>query len=120
MFEGDIAYPHVKEDYAITLMKCKQWIQATSKSCPVAFEYSNNEKYQYLIMIEYEQMMYKPTITYIFYSYTKTSGNGFNSKDGTINAIQNRTISFRTALGDQMNTTCKNITVDLILSCEPL
>ena len=27
LFEGSIAYPHVKEDYAIALMRCQEWLR---------------------------------------------------------------------------------------------
>ena len=60
LFEGSIAYPHVKEDYAIALARCQNWILNTSVTLVKTFNYPDSN--QYLFEFGVSQLNSTPTL----------------------------------------------------------
>lgn len=65
LFEGDIAYPHQKEDYAIALLRCRQYL-TKGRIFALPYGYKGNNifyfRQMYLMSIK---MKSTPTINYI-------------------------------------------------------
>lgn len=66
LFEGSIAYPHVKEDYATALMRCRQYIQKGCYVSPVLAEVAG--KYKFAIC--HDKLNYIEDDDIILESYT--------------------------------------------------
>lgn len=75
VFEGSVAYPHVKEDYATALMRCRQYIQKGCYVSPVLAEVAG--KYKFAIC--HDKLSYtglaKPILESYTWSYTDTEGD---------------------------------------------
>jgi hypothetical protein len=90
LFEGSIAYPHVKEDYAIALMRCKRYIQKSAYVAPILykiFNTNNNNSWKYRFAICFDKMAHtqrtKPSLESCTWSFTDENGEGVASHGGT-------------------------------------
>ncbi len=129
LFEGDIAYPHVKEDYATTLMKCQQYIFSYPKD--VVFNSTSlcwQLKPRDTIICDFQlptTMKGLPTFTYSALGvlsrnnaklYNVFNMVVFNLRRNSID-IQLRRDEAYDVVNDEWYSV---ITTNLIISCEPL
>lgn len=108
LFEGDIAYPHVKEDKTIALVRCSEYVKVinynTSKYC----SYENYVQDTFMFEIP---MASNPTYQIV------EIGTSINVKSATINVTKERVLlaTFATATGILRVQDKK-----CLISCEPL
>lgn len=118
LFEGDIAYPHVKEDYGIALARCLPWIERiTPCVISVIFEYVANKNF--LIYFNYTRKHNLPTIE-IEGAYAHNAGG--NIILGTVTSAKaNSTIKGEMHCKfDESLTTKSSPWANILISCEPL
>ncbi|MFQ9922533.1 MAG: hypothetical protein ACLRVU_03405 [Beduini sp.] len=115
LFEGDIAYPHVKEDYPIALARCTRYLQLIHGCVPITYAYSNNF---YLFNTGYSPMANIPSITsFDCWSYNSSGGN-INYKSYNSLALNKIRIQLRAEFAEPL--TVMACIYDITLSCEPL
>lgn len=116
LFEGDIAYPHVKEDYATALMRCQQYLRAGYYMGGCIFSYGDGRK---LFSFCYENM--KSTVTAkLNIDYYTDRGESHKTTNYSIDSILNGRITF--TLNDTTANAIQNGPVRIYaeLSCELL
>lgn len=125
VFEGVVAYPHVKEDPATALMRCRRYIQRGCCRAPfIKTEYDGGESgdARYRFAMSFEPMISTPTLvacSWHYYSYMSNSEEGDKDDltvatvtiDGRMDLITTRTCLAR-------NKDCLSVTVTYVLSCE--
>lgn len=107
LFEGSIAYPHVKESYALAMTRCLPWIETGNY---VAYK----EGHAYIMGFNYRcKKMSTPTITF------GTGANADGVVSGTFTAVSQNIDScpFIRHDGSVING---QITLPTTISCEPL
>lgn len=117
LFEGDIAYPHVKEDYATALMRCKDYIQGLDWGVIAYPLYMDDETSVFGVRIK--KMKNVPTIQLIDIVLK-------NSDRPTPFTITSSTVEYQ---GDSLRIQFKHDTYGLrdryvylriLLTCEPI
>lgn len=121
VFEGDVAYPHVKEDPATALMRCRRYIQGGATVCPITYGLANSDKYQYRCAIGYEPMNTTPTLVKCDWHYYNTSGTDTTGTAATIDVKSNSSniIQLLTQPNSQKHAQCSGIRAVYLISCEP-
>lgn len=118
LFEGNIAYPHVKKRYSDDLLECRQYHKKQTISCVVAYKYTSGE---YMYYGNIEPMFKTPTVKVLNAIVTDTSGNT-NEFDHTKRAwvdenyYVNATIKFKR----EVHSTAFGCLLECEFSCEPL
>lgn len=122
LFEGSIAYPHVKEDYAIALTRCRERIVAGNIPC-VCY----SDTVSLYLLFPNIQMPSKPTISYKQITIT-ANGNKFSSPSATADDVYTNSgagISVAVNLS-KISQTVPALTVliaeveAIVISCEPV
>lgn len=124
VFEGDIAYPHVKEDPATAMMRCKRYIQdfkyLTMPSYTVG-SVADNKPNRHSIMMSFDQMHTKPTIRALDGKiYNKTTGAGveFDKTKGLVEGLGNDYIWLTICPDVDTLETSVVVAHHFLLSCE--
>lgn len=134
VFEGVVAYPHVKEDYATALMRCKQYIQRSCYTSPIAAStVMNNTTGIYTYYICHEKLLSdntenatEPNVCYITGSYPDTnSGTGafsFSNADANeVTLLTNMDGMFRVRVTSaRMHDDCHMVKGVYVVTSEPL
>lgn len=111
LFEGDIVYPHVKEDYGIALMRCMEYLQIVRYSM-TGFTLSNVFGIQNTIQLPME-IKNEPTITVLqvgTFLQVKEMGEAYSTHASLL-------ISMVGTIGNSFVRVMNRI---IQLSCEPL
>lgn len=116
LYEGDIAYQHIKEDPAIALLRCQQYYFSGDIMVPILYEYGNGP-YQYLVNISYAEMRTLPTVVSNICFYHDASGNNIETIATDIN-VSRKSIKIRTPGGVRRNTNCFGMCVRIVLDAE--
>ena len=119
VFEGTVAYPHVKEDPATALARCSQYVQAKGFISPLIAQYTTSGKYSYRFGIPYAGFKSVPTITYCFWRYytSDDSVSGNIDKLTQVSSVDN-VFQLRTPDGAQMVSGANAIFGTYVFSCE--
>ena len=121
LFEGDVAYPHVKEDYATALMRCQQMVKRYIKVSN-SFISFNTDDLIYAIDLDDMKDISKATIVINSFD-VKTVG--FGSYEGfTLDVYQRNknTILFKASKKNHALTlnNISSLKIDFTISCEPI
>ena len=121
LFEGDVAYPHVKEDYATVLMRCQQMVKRYIKVSN-SFISFNTDDLIYAIDLDDIKDISKATIVINSFD-VKTVG--FGSYEGfTLDVYQRNknTILFKASKKNHALTlnNISSLKIDFTISCEPV
>lgn len=118
LFEGDIAYPHVKEDYAIALDRCQRYFQKRKILCGIAYIYNAKDLKVYG---EIPSMIEKPLISIESVKYVNASSEGGNLDSVREAFIDNNNgLDARIVLDGNIHSSLTSLLLDVTLSCEPL
>ena len=120
LFEGDIAYPHIKEDEDIALMKCQRRVLPTAST--VMGYTGSDSRYVYIMCEKLKNMIDTPTVTGFTEFVLKINGV---SKNITINNavanIETGEICLDVGSGNlESNRNISGFMNTLILTNEPL
>ena len=78
VFEGEVAYPHVKEDPATAMMRCRRYIQRRYCYSPILYRVTSESNYgksAYRFGLSFDPMVSTPTLVACSWAYhTGTSG----------------------------------------------
>ena len=132
VFEGNVVYPHRKEDYATALMRCEKYIVKKGYTAPVYSIYApSSNTYCYEFVICLDRMANKfgaysnpPKIESYTWNYITTSGTANSGENPTV-AIYDITNTagvhtLRTATGTlNMHEKCSGIKGTYVVTCEP-
>ena len=135
VFEGVVAYPHVKEDPATAMMRCRRYIQSSGYTAPILTRTitanSDGLGHSYEFGIPIENMASKePNLEYCSWSYQNLAEDGVIS--GNVDDLVYKGVSVGTPSGKLMrvrtpgstevdtrkNEYCHAIKGVYILSCE--
>lgn len=125
VFEGAYAYPHVQEDPAIAMMRCRRYIQKNASVSPVLMQSASGSgtsaTYGYRVAMPYQDMVDTPTIVDCSWSYldvnsTTTSGV---ATELTVLSSTNGFVQARTSFKAQMSPHCHGVRLVYTLTCEP-
>jgi len=133
VFEGIVAYPHVKEDYATALMRCALYIQSGTSVCPTwgavdEVEAMDGSNYKYRFGISFQKMLSTSNnpITldqdYGHWDYHDPARGTIRSNDMTDLEILNTTkdlIEVKTTLLPFDQVFYHGFRVAYLVSCEP-
>lgn len=132
VFEGDVAYPHRKEDYATALMRSERYIMKKGYISPVYSIYaptSNTYCYDFIVCLDrmankFNASINPPKIESYTWNYVTTSGTA-NSGENPTTAVYDITNTggvhtLRTAAGTlNMHEKCSGIKGTYVVTCEP-
>ena len=119
LFEGDIAYTHVKEDPAIALTRCERYLRVGKWSCAITYSYTDGSTKSYEFALPHGNMVSTPTVKISWWQYTDTSGN-LVSGSGTYAVSADKQISYvRLPYKAERSAECYAIEATGIVSCEP-
>ena len=112
LWEGDIAYPHVKEDYAIALMRCEEYIERLKYSVTATGSY-------FISGASYRTPKNSlPTITFI--SVKNQDGDMTVSDFSTTNYDKFFFNYIRYKGGSAATLSAQTLSFEVLVSCEPL
>lgn len=118
LYEGDIAYQHIKEDPAIALLRCIPYYQVININTPIRYEYGNEaNKYEYLLEPTFKKMRTIPTVVKCIYNYYDTAGNNVSGNCVDISVFDGYFLG-RTTPGNRMQSHCYSASVNVILDAE--
>lgn len=119
VFEGTVAYPHVKEDYATALMRCKQYVQAGVGVSPILHE---GKVGQYRIGIPFSEMHSAPTLESCSWSLISSATNDWETGDISYFTVLDTTKNFlqgrAEAGGVSLASYVFGIRISYLLTCE--
>lgn len=118
VFESTVAFPHVKEDPATALMRCRRYIQKNGCIVPIMYSTTSSGKTQYEIWINYEGMLKKPNLTSASWVYKNSSGANVNGGEVTDIATALSAASFKISSATPMGSTGWGVQVIYIITCE--
>ena len=121
LFEGTIAYPHVKEDAATAMMRCRRYIQGGGTIMPITYGLTTSDgKYQYRCALGYDPMHTTPSLVKCDWHYYNTSGTDTTGTASTIDVKANSSniIQLLTQANAQKHGQCYGIRAVYIVSCE--
>ena len=122
VFEGGVAYPHMKEDISTALMRCRRYVQHDADVSPTLYLYTSGSTYAYRFAITHDTMAADaPTLESCSWQYFNTAGE---STEGTVSDLEimgnsNKIVQLRTAYKEQKNAQCNGIRAVYLLTCEP-
>ena len=115
LFEGDVAYPHVKEDYAIALNRCKRYIDRVSFTIPVINNVTNY--YRFDIPKVSDPTVIEETNIYGVKGSDLKYHLSSDSRQGIARAFLTPTVvGYNQTVTDQAMT----LITSMLLTCEPL
>lgn len=118
VYEGDIAYQHIKEDPAIALLRCIPYYQVLNINTPIRYEYGNEaNKYEYLLEPTFKKMRTIPTVVKCIYNYYDTAGNNVSGDCVDVSVFDGYFLG-RTTPGNRMQSHCYGASVNVILDAE--
>lgn len=118
LYEGDIAYQHIKEDPAIALLRCIPYYQVLNINTPIRYEYGNEaNKYSYLLEPTFKKMRTIPTVVKCIYNYYDTAGNNVSGDCVDVSVFDGYFLG-RTTPGNRMQSHCYGASVNVILDAE--
>lgn len=119
LFEGDIAYPHVKEDYAIALMRCQFFIQVLRNlAIRMCLTSQSNFYFRYPLL---QRMNDNATVTVLNQPNVITStGQSLSIKGLEYSTMENTQlrIVFTSSSNEGKDVMLDGLSV--LISCEPL
>lgn len=123
LFEGTVSYPHVKEDPAITLAKCRRYIQRNSNSYPIIYSYpnsSNENQRSYKFNVPCDGIISTPTVESGGWGYYNNIGDWISGTTAELMAVSPTatTVTMRTPNRAIKHSDCYAIDVWCILTCE--
>ena len=136
VFEGTVTYPHVKEDPAIALMRCRRYVQENFCACPIVYKLplsQGSTRYDYRTALPFDDMADEPTIELATISYydDNYANQTLNATDLNVRSVGNHVIHVRVTLGTTANQTTSPVSgvhvnasypvfkAEYTLSCEP-
>lgn len=133
VFEGTVAYPHVKEDYATALMRCRRYIQgggcvSAITDSLIAGSISGSTTYRYRFAIPFEEMakISEAKLQTCSWSYfCGTNAGNISIENGTLSDLDHMNTSkyfFEYRMKDGKYAIKDNvcgIRVTYVVSCEP-
>lgn len=118
LFEGNIAYPHVKEDYAIALLRCQRYYQVFNSNTPIRYEYGDStNKYTYLLEPAFKKMRTIPTIVRCTYNHYDTDGNSISGNCVDV-SVYDGYFTGRTTPNNRIQDHCCGVSINVILDAE--
>lgn len=118
VFEGTVAYPHVKEDPATALMRCRRYIQKNGCVVSPLFSATSNGKTHYDVCIMFEGMMRKPEVTSCTWIYADMTGTNVNGNTISDCQVALSTATFKVSDSTPMASVGHGMRVIYIVSCE--
>lgn len=123
VFEGSVAHPHVKEDPATALMRCRRYVQGGVFFSPALFrndDAASSGNYKYRIGISLETMHGTPLLEscdWLYYDNNGTSVTGHITDSAVTDASKNHIWAWVTGklMGDKSN----GVRLVYVVSCEP-
>ena len=121
LFEGDVAYPHVKEDYATALNRCQKYILYYSNlDFVLDYDYTNSN-YKIKCNIPEIHNMYKtPTFTHGSVFYWDSRGNKPTVHSVIGKSIESNVLELTVTANDKNNQSNLFSVYNILLTCEPL
>lgn len=127
LFEGNVAYPHIKEDYAIALLKCREYLVVISDIQRELYKIFGDSRASDL-RLDYQlsiPMKLKPTFINTFYKiYDITTDNDISNFKTTLSVYNDSLVfNFKKSDGTYFNRGSDYVvgfSSLLIVSCEPL
>lgn len=132
VYEGSVAYPHTKEDYATALMRCEMYIRKKGYTAPIYSIYSpSSGSYAYEFVLCFDKMA-KPFNAYLNPPMVESYSWNYVTTGGTVNSGENPDIAvynitngsgvhtLRTAIGTlNMHSNCSAVKGVYVVTCEP-
>lgn len=125
VFEGTVAYPHVKEDSATAMMRCRRYLQCGTYFSPWMWYKTSGADMAYRCVLPYEPMVKKPNILNCnAWFYDASSNDEYIDMDGITDITPTDVSAIRDAFELQivtpldLNTRCNGFKLVYILSCE--
>lgn len=117
LWEGDIAYPHVKNSYAYDLMECRQYVRRDDVILSTVFPYSTK---RFMGRYNFEAMKSLPTVEVgRIGGYTDISGTTVMEASKEVITITKSVIIITFEFNENMKSGV-NFWTTILLSCEPL
>lgn len=124
VFEGDIAYPHIKEDYATALMRCKRYIQKACYASPILHYMMDGSNIRYQFALCFDRMAHtsatKPIVETCSWNYYDTNASGVS---GNVTAETTTSLDgmflLRTTSTKEKHPQCWGIRGIYLITCEP-
>lgn len=126
VFEGTVAYPHVKEDPATAMMRCRSYLQVGVQTNPYMWYKTENSKCYYGCVLSYEPMVRTPRFEEVDVNYYHPDlGYAFTDIDsGGVTLVEEDSLPLRYLqpieinLPGQVHERCFGFIVNYRLSCE--
>lgn len=127
VFEGAVAYPHVKEDPASAMARCRRYLQTGTYFSPYLWYKSEDTYTLYDCVLPYEPMVKKPNILNCnAHFYTKNSKSMYVSVTSAMDKTRTDVTYIRSAFEleieidstDALHERCGGFKLVYILSCE--
>ena len=124
LFEGDVAYPHVVEDSAIAIARCKQYIQNITTVCPIIYSYPSSDdsetKRSYVVKLAYDGMVSTAKVESCSVKYEADDGVSRTSSKSQFKKLEigANIITIRTSDNRIKHNDCYGAEVTCVLSCE--
>ena len=124
VFEGDVAYTHVKEDSATALMRCKQYIQKICYASPIMHYMMDGSNIQYQFAVCFDRMAHttvsKPIVESCSWTYYDTTAANVT---GNVTAETTTSLDgmfmMRTTSTKEKHAQCWGIRGVCLITCEP-
>ena len=124
VFEGGIAYPHVKEDYATAIARCRRYIQKGCYVSPILASNKVGSEYRYQFGVCFDRMAHtdatRPEIEDCTWSYFTSSSTASGSTGANISYTSlDGMYLLRTDGTEPIADTCHAIKGVYTVTCEP-
>ena len=121
LFEGSLAYPHVKEDAAIARMRCRRFIQRNSGTCTIVYSYPSGDLKSYKFTSPCDGMVTTPTMESCGWGYYDASGNWISGDKSTLHTVSEGYSNFtiRTPFKAAKQADVYAIDFWCVATCEP-
>lgn len=122
LYEGEYAYPHVREDYGVALARCEQYVKCGQFICPIVYSYVNSSGlYSYKVAIPHGRMENTASVTIDYWQYTSSNGATASGGGGNVLATTGgqSTSYARFDYKTERHKDCTAVEVSCVISCEP-
>lgn len=121
LYEGEYAFPHVREDYGVALARCRQYIKHEKCIAPITYSYSDGSNKSYKVAIPHGSMAATPNVIVDYWQYTDNTGGAvFGGASVLLAMTSANDVSYaRLPFKTPMQTDSSAVEVTYTASCEP-